>query len=247
MSLKGQVNIEKLPQHVAIIMDGNGRWAKSKGQIRLFGHQAGVQTVKKIVQIAGELGVKYLTVYAFSTENWNRPQDEVFGLMSILVKAIDSEIKELNEKNVKLNFIGEIEKLPENVQQKIKEAIESTKNNSGITFNVALSYSGRWEIIDAVKKIAKDVKNDNLNIDKINETLFSSYLTTRNMPDPDLLIRTSGELRISNFLLYQIAYSEFYFTDVFWPDFSEEDFYKALISYQNREIRKGQISEQLKK
>jgi len=247
MSLRKEINIEKIPQHVAIIMDGNGRWAKARGQARLFGHKAGEQTVKKILQISGELGIKYLTVYAFSTENWSRPEDEISGLMSILLNAIDSELKKLNESNVKLNVIGEIEKLPEKVRVKINEAMTLTKSNTGITFNVALSYSGRWEIINAVKKIAEDVKNNNLEISKIDETLFSSYLTTRNMPDPDLLIRTSGELRISNYLLYQIAYSEFYFTNVFWPDFSEEEFYKAIISYQNREIRKGKISEQIKK
>jgi len=247
MSLKEEINVEKLPQHVAIIMDGNGRWAKARGQIRLFGHNAGVQTIKKILRIAGGLGIRHLTVYAFSTENWNRPKDEVSGLMSILLKAMESELKALHESNVKINVIGEIEKLPRDVRGKINEAIELTRNNSGITFNVALSYSGRWEIINAAKKIAEDVKNNNLEIDNIDEKLFPSYLTTGNMPDPELLIRTSGELRISNFLLYQIAYSEFYFADVYWPDFSEEEFYKALISYQNREIRKGKTSEQLKK
>ena len=247
MSLKKEIDIEKLPQHIAIIMDGNGRWAKSKGKMRLLGHQAGVQAVKKVLQLAGELGIKYLTVYAFSTENWNRPQEEVSGLMSILLKAIGSELQKLNESNVKLRVIGDIDKLPKEVQQKIEGALELTKNNSGITFNVALSYSGRWEIVHAAKKIAEEVKNNHLEVDKIDETIFASYLTTCNMPDPDLVIRTSGELRISNFLLYQIAYSEFYFTDIFWPDFSEEEFYKALISYQNREIRKGQTSEQLKK
>ena len=246
MSLKSEINIEKIPQHVAIIMDGNGRWAKQRGQVRLFGHKAGVQSVKKILQLSGELGIKYLTVYAFSTENWSRPEDEVSGLMSILLNALDFELKKMNESNVKLNVIGEIEKLPEKVRVRINEAMELTKSNSGITFNLALSYSGRWEIINAVKKIAEDIKNRNLEISEIDETLFSSYLTTRNMPDPDLLIRTSGELRISNYLLYQIAYSEFYFTNVFWPDFSEEEFYKAIISYQSREIRKGKISEQLK-
>jgi len=245
MLLKKDINLEKLPQHIALIMDGNGRWAKAKGQPRLFGHKAGVQTVKKILQISAKLGVKYLTVYAFSIENWNRPKDEVSGLMTILLSAIRSELNELNKANVKLNVIGEIEKLPTKIRTKINEAIELTKNNTGIRFNVALNYSGRWEIVNAAKKIAEDVKNNNLEINKIDETLFSSYLTTRNMPDPDLLIRTSGELRISNYLLYQIAYSEFYFTDVFWPDFSEEEFYKAIISYQNREIRKGKISEQL--
>jgi len=246
MLLEKEINIEKLPQHVAIIMDGNGRWAKARGQIRLFGHKAGVQAVKRILQVAGKLGIKYLTVYAFSTENWNRPKEEVSGLMSILLMAVESELKELHASNVKLNVIGEIEKLPKKVKQKIDEAIKLTKNNSGITFNVAISYSGRWEIINAAKRIAEDVKNNNLEIDKIDEELFPSYLATGNMPDPELLIRTSGELRVSNYLLYQIAYSEFYFTDVFWPDFSEEEFYKALISYQNREIRRGQISAETK-
>ena len=245
MSLKEQINIKNLPQHIAIIMDGNGRWAKSKGKIRLAGHNAGVKVLKNILRCAGELGIKYLTVYAFSSENWYRPKDEVSGLMSILMNAIKSEIKEIHESDVKINVIGELCKLPEKVQEKINSAIELTKNNKRITFNVALSYGGRSEIINAVKKIAEDTKNNNLEINQINENLFSQYLTTKNMPDPELLIRTSGEQRISNFLLYQIAYSELYFTDVFWPDFSEENFYAAIIDYQNRERRYGKTSEQL--
>ena len=245
MTLKDQININKLPQHIAIIMDGNGRWAKQRGQMRLFGHKAGVKTLKNILRCAGHLGVKYLTVYAFSTENWNRPQEEVSGLMSILLQAIKSEIKEIHESDVKINVIGDINKLPQKVQQRINEAIELTKNNKRITFNIALNYGARDEIINAVKNIANDLINNNIQTQDINQNLFSSYLTTKNIPDPELLIRTSGELRISNFLLYQIAYSELYFTDVLWPDFTEDIFYEAIIDYQKRERRYGKTSEQI--
>ncbi|MDR2834881.1 MAG: isoprenyl transferase [Bacteroidales bacterium] len=247
MSLKEQINIEKLPKHVAIIMDGNGRWAKSKGQMRLLGHKAGVKALKNILRCAGTLGIKYLTVYAFSTENWNRPQDEVSGLMTILLNAIKSEIKEIHESDVKINVIGDTSKLPEKVQQKINDAIELTKTNKRITFNIALSYSSRCDIINAVKNIAEDYKNNKINQTEINETLFSKYLSTKEIPNPELLIRTSGELRISNFLLFEIAYSELYFTDIFWPDFSEENFYQAILDYQSRERRYGKTSEQIKK
>jgi undecaprenyl diphosphate synthase len=244
--MKEKINIEKLPKHVAIIMDGNGRWAKAKGQNRLFGHSAGVETLKNILRCAGNIGIKYLTVYAFSTENWNRPQDEVSGLMTILLDAIKSEIEEIHKSDVRINVIGDIQKLPQNVQSRINDAIELTKNNKGITFNIALSYGGRWDIVNAVMDIAEDYKQDKINKTDITENLFSTYLSTKNIPDPELIIRTSGELRLSGFLLYESVYSELYFTDVYWPDFSEEDFYKAIIDYQNRERRLGKISEQLK-
>ncbi|MDR0825095.1 MAG: isoprenyl transferase [Prevotella sp.] len=246
MIMKEKINIEKLPKHVAIIMDGNGRWAKAKGQNRLFGHSAGVETLKNILRCAGNIGIKYLTVYAFSTENWNRPQDEVSGLMTILLDAIKSEIEEIHKSDVRINVIGDIQKLPQNVQSRINDAIELTKNNKGITFNIALSYGGRWDIVNAVMDIAEDYKQDKINKTDITENLFSTYLSTKNIPDPELIIRTSGELRLSGFLLYESVYSELYFTDVYWPDFSEEDFYKAIIDYQNRERRLGKISEQLK-
>jgi undecaprenyl diphosphate synthase len=244
--MKDKINTENIPKHVAIIMDGNGRWAKAKGQNRLFGHRAGVKALKNILRCAGNIGVKYLTVYAFSTENWNRPQDEVSGLMTILLSAIKSEIEEIHKSDVRINVIGDIQKLPQNVQNKINDAIELTKDNKRITFNIALSYGGRWDIINAVKNIAEDYKQDKINKTDIDETLFASYLSTKNMPDPELIIRTSGELRLSGFLIYESVYSELYFTDVYWPDFSEEDFYKAIIEYQARERRIGKTSEQLK-
>lgn len=245
MSLINNIDKNNLPAHVAIIMDGNGRWAKSKGQIRLKGHQEGAKTVKRILQASGELGIKYLTVYAFSTENWNRPSAEINGLMNLLVSSIDNEIDEIHKSGVKVSVIGEIDKLPTNVRKKLNFAVEKTKNNQRINFIVALSYSGRWEILNAVKEITKDINNNILDIENINEDVFAKHLSTKNIPDPELLIRTSGEKRISNFLLYQIAYTELYFTDILWPDFSKEDFYTAIVDYQNRERRFGKISEQI--
>jgi undecaprenyl diphosphate synthase len=244
MSLINSIDKNKLPQHVAIIMDGNGRWAKSRGQIRLKGHQEGTKTVKRILQASGELGIKYLTVYTFSTENWNRPKAEINGLMSLLVSSIDNEIDEINKSDVKISVIGDIGKLPSNVRKKINFAIEKTKNNKSINFIIALSYSGRWEIVNAIKEMFKN--SENINPEEITEEMFAKYLSTKNIPDPELLIRTSGEQRISNFLLYQIAYSELYFTNKLWPDFSKEDFYEAIINYQNRERRFGKTSEQIK-
>jgi undecaprenyl diphosphate synthase len=246
MSLKNKIDLNKLPQHVAVIMDGNGRWAKFRGQVRLNGHQAGAKTVKSTLQACGELGIKNLTVYAFSTENWKRPQTEISGLMNLLISSIDKEIDEINKSGVKISVIGQIERLPKNVQKKLNYAIDLTKNNQRVNFIIALSYSGRWEIANAAKNIADDYKNGKINIDDINEDLFSDYLTTKEIPDPELLIRTSGERRISNFLLYQLAYSELYFTDVLWPDFSKEDFYAAIIDFQARERRFGKTSDQLK-
>lgn len=246
MTIKEKININNLPQHIAIIMDGNGRWAKEKEQIRLFGHKSGVKALKKILRCAGEIGIKYLTVYAFSTENWHRPKDEISGLMTILLQAIKSEIKEIHDSNTKINVIGDITKLPSKVQKKINDAIELTKNNNRICFSIALNYSGRADILNAAKKIAEDFKNNKINLDSINDTLFHEYLYTKEITYPDLLIRTGGEFRISNFLLFETAYSEMYFTNTFWPDFSEEEFYKAIISFQNRERRFGKTSEQIK-
>ena len=240
-----KIDKNNIPQHIAIIMDGNGRWAKSQNKRRLSGHQEGAKSLKSTLQTCGELGVKYLTVYAFSTENWNRPKIEINGLMNLLISSINNEIDEIHKSNVKISVIGEFEKLPKNVQKKLNFAIDLTKNNNRINFIIALSYSGRWDILNATKKIAEDYKNNMINIDNIDDTLFSEYLSTKNIPNPELLIRTSGELRISNFLLYQIAYSELYFTDTLWPDFSKEEIYKAIIDYQNRERRFGKTSEQL--
>ncbi|MDL2262007.1 isoprenyl transferase [Bacteroidales bacterium OttesenSCG-928-I21] len=247
MSLKDKIDLNKIPKHVAVIMDGNGRWAKARGEIRLNGHHAGARTVKSTLQACGELGIKNLTVYAFSTENWNRPQLEINGLMNLLVSSIDKEIDEIHKSGVKVTVVGEIEKLPKNVQKKINYATEQTKNNQRINFIIAISYSGRWEIINAVKQIAEEYKIGKINIDEITETTFSNYLTTNGIPDPELLIRTSGEERISNFLLYQLAYTELYFTDTLWPDFSKEDFYAAIIDFQSRERRFGKTSDQINK
>lgn len=245
MSLLNEIDKTRIPKHVAIIMDGNGRWAKSRGKIRLSGHQEGAKSVRTAIEVCGELGVKYLTVYAFSTENWSRPQAEVSGLMNLLVSSVDKEFEEINKLGVRIRVIGELDKLPSNVKSKLKFAIENTKNNTALNFVIALSYSGRWDIVNAARKLAQDCKNNVLNPDEINDKVFESYLSTADIPDPELLIRTSGEERISNFLLYQLAYSEFYFTDVLWPDFSKNEFYSAIINYQKRERRFGKTSEQL--
>ncbi len=247
MSLKKNINTEKLPRHIAIIMDGNGRWAKKQGKFRVFGHRNGVKTVKKIVEAAGEIGLEFITLYAFSKENWNRPYSEIDALMQLLVNAVNNELTKLNEQNVKLLTIGDISKLPVPVEEKLNYAKKLTENNTGLKLILALNYGGRSEIIKATKKISEQIKNNKINIDDINNDLFNKYLYTAEIPDPDLLIRTSGEYRISNFLLWQIAYSELYFTNKFWPDFDKEDFYKAIIDYQNRERRFGKTSEQIKK
>lgn len=235
-----------IPRHVAVIMDGNGRWAELHGSDRIFGHQQGVDAVRSIVEGAGESGVEYLTLYAFSTENWDRPRDEVNALMSLLVHAIVQETGNLNEKNVKMLAIGDIASLPTDVQHKLAEAIESTSSNTGLNLILALSYSGRWEILEAVKKIISKTKNGELNENQINETMFSNHLSTVGIPDPELLIRTSGEYRISNFLLWQIAYSEFYFTPILWPDFRKENLFEAIGDFQRRERRFGKTSEQIR-
>jgi undecaprenyl diphosphate synthase len=247
MSVKEQLDKEKLPRHVAIIMDGNGRWAKKRGNARVFGHKHGVKAVREVTETAAELGMKFLTLYAFSTENWNRPKNEIDALMSLLVSTIASETKTLMDNNVKLKSIGCKETLPKGVREKLSACVEGTKDNDGLTLVLALSYSSRWEIIEGVKKVATDVRDGKLDPSKIDSDIFSQYLETAEMPDPELLIRTSGELRISNFLLWQIAYSELYFCNVLWPDFRKEHFFKALLDYQGRERRFGKISDQVKK
>lgn len=245
MSLIEQLNKEKLPRHVAVIMDGNGRWAKQRGSARVFGHKNGVKAVREVTEGCAELGIEYLTLYAFSTENWNRPKNEVDALMALLVSTIASETKTLMENNVKLESIGCKSNLPKSVQDKLAESIHKTSGNTGLTLVLALSYSSRWEIIEAVKKVSEDVKNHKLDVSDINNEVFSNYLETSEMPDPELLIRTSGEYRISNFLLWQIAYSELYFSNILWPDFRREHLYEALLDFQKRERRFGKTSDQL--
>ncbi len=237
------IDTHNLPEHIAIIMDGNGRWAKEKGLPRVAGHRAGMKSVKKIVRLCSELGIKVLTLYAFSTENWTRPKKEISTLMSILREYLRKEIDELHQKNVKIDFMGRIYELPELVQQDLKWAKEKTANNTGLLLNVALNYSGRVDIIDAVKKIIVDIENKKCRKEDVNEALFEKYLYTADLPEPDLLIRTSGEMRISNFLLWQIAYTEIYITPTYWPDFSKEHLLSAIVDYQKRERRFGGILE----
>lgn len=231
-----------LPHHIAIIMDGNGRWAKKRGLPRVAGHRAGVKAVKRIVKVAGEMGIKFLTLYTFSTENWKRPKEEVSAIMKLLEQTTRREIDELDKNNVRLITTGRIEEFSPRRKAILEKATQRTKSNTGLTLNLALSYSGRIEILDAVKKLAEDVKQEKLEINNIDENLFSKYLYTKNLPDPDLLIRTSGEMRISNFLLWQTSYTELYITQVLWPDFSVEDFYKAILNYQERERRFGRVN-----
>ncbi len=245
MSLEESINKQKLPRHIAIIMDGNGRWAKKKGNMRIFGHKNGVQAVREASEAAAELGVEYLTLYAFSTENWNRPRTEVDALMSLLVSTINAETKTLMKNNIRLQAIGELDSLPQTVQNKLNSAIEQTAENNRMTLVLALSYSARWEIVRAAKQIATDALENKLSLTDLDDNRFASYLTTTDIPDPELLIRTSGECRISNFLLWQIAYSELYFTDVLWPDFRKENLYEAIINFQQRERRFGKTSEQI--
>ena len=236
---------EKIPMHVAIIMDGNGRWAAEKGEERIFGHSQGVESVRSVIETAIELRVSYLTLYAFSTENWNRPKKEVDGLMDLLVQSISKEIDELKKNNVRLLAIGDIQALPAKTYSSLEKAINETKNNETITLILALNYSAKWEIIQAIKTISEGVKQNNISSAEINEKLVSDYLSTNKIPDPELLIRTSGENRISNFLLWQIAYTELYFTDVLWPDFRRNDFLNAVIEYQSRNRRFGMLSSQV--
>ena len=245
MSKKEQINTNNVPKHIAIIMDGNGRWAKQQGEDRIYGHYEGVNSVRSVVKGAGEIGVKYITLYAFSTENWNRPKEEVAALMELLVSTISMETPELHKKNVRLQAIGNIDSLPPSCIDELNESINMTANNTGLTLVLALSYSSKWEIINAVKHIASDAKNNELNIEDITEQHIQKYLCTKDIPDPELMIRTSGENRISNFLLWQLAYAEFYFTETLWPDFREEDLFTAVLNYQNRERRFGKTSEQL--
>ncbi len=237
----------EIPKHIAIIMDGNGRWAKKRGLPRAAGHKRGVDTVRNIVETCTQLGVKYLTLYTFSTENWKRPQEEVSVLMRLLLRSLKDRTSELHENDIKLTTIGDISALPVEVQNQLLEDIEKTKNNKKMVLNLALSYSGRWEILRAVNNISEELKEGKINAGKIDEKIFSDHLTTCNMPDPDLVIRTSGEFRVSNFLLWQIAYSEFYITDVYWPEFNREHLYDAIRNFQKRERRFGKVSEQLKK
>jgi len=244
-SAKERIDPARLPRHVAVIMDGNGRWAKEHGKPRIFGHRNGVKAVREITEAAAEIGVPFLTLYAFSTENWNRPVLEVNALMDILVSTIREELETMNKNNIRLGVIGDIERLPPMTRKALLEGIENTKNNTRMTLTLALNYSARWEIMEAMRKVTKLAGDGQLKASDINETLVSSMLATAQMPDPELLIRTSGEHRISNFLLWQIAYTELYFSDVYWPDFEREDFFSAIVDYQQRERRFGRISEQL--
>ncbi len=243
MLYKEQIDKDRIPTHVAIIMDGNGRWAKERKQVRSFGHQAGAETVHIIAEEAAKLGVKYLTLYTFSTENWNRPADEVNALMGLLMASIEEEIFMKN--NISFRIIGDTERLPQMVLQKLNECIEHTSGNTGMCLVLALSYSSKWEITNAVKNIASKVKEGKLSVSNIDNETIDKHLSTNFMPDPDLLIRTGGEIRLSNYLLWQCAYSELYFCDTYWPDFKEEEFYKAICDYQGRERRYGKTSEQI--
>ena len=242
---KKELDINNIPNHIAIIMDGNGRWAKKKGLPRIAGHKEGINSVRDITRICGEIGVNYLTLYTFSTENWNRPKKEVNALMSLLLNTIKKEVRELHKNNVKFSTIGDLSFLPKNTENGLKEGMALTKNNTGLNLILALNYGSRHEIIDSVISIAGKVKSGEIDINHIDEALFSSFLYTKNYPDPDLLIRTSGELRISNFLLWQCAYTEMYLTNTYWPSFREEDLFKAILDFQSRERRYGKISEQV--
>lgn len=246
-SLKDRIDRRKLPSHVAIIMDGNGRWAKKQGFARTFGHEKGVDSVRDTVEAAAELGIGYLTMYAFSTENWNRPKYEIDALMRILVKSLHKEMDTLMKNNICLQAIGNLNSLPPGSLKELMRSINATSGNTGLKLVLALSYSSRWEILEAVKSIVKEVGEGRIEADNIDSELFNTFLTTRDIPEPELLIRTSGEYRISNFLLWQIAYSELYFTPVLWPDFSKEDFYAAILDFQQRERRFGLTSEQINK
>ena len=246
MDKKSQINREKLPRHVAVIMDGNGRWAKRQGHARVFGHKHGVTAVRETVEAAAELGIQYLTLYAFSTENWNRPKLEVDALMELLVRTIKNEVKTLMKNDIRLTVIGKTDMLPERSRNKLAEAIEETKYNKHMTLVLALSYSSKWEITEAIRQIAEQAKAGKLDPANITEETLSDNLSTKGMPDPELMIRTSGEQRISNFLLWQLAYAELYFTETLWPDFRKDNLYDAIIDYQQRERRFGKTSEQIK-
>lgn len=246
MNLLDSIDQTNLPKHLAIIMDGNGRWAKQQGFLRAFGHENGTKSVKKTITTCAKLGIEYLTLYAFSTENWNRPKLEVEALMRILINSLKKELVTLQENNIKLNAIGNLDKLPKSAQKELVDVIDKTKNNTRLTLTLALSYGSREELVNAVRIISDKVKNNIISIDAIDDSIINEHLYTQNLPDVDLLIRTSGEHRISNFLLWQIAYAELYFTNVLWPDFKDQDLYEAIISYQKRERRFGKTSEQIK-
>ncbi|GAB3565594.1 isoprenyl transferase [Spirosoma luteolum] len=245
--MKEDIDQSNLPQHIAVIMDGNGRWAKQQGAARIFGHRSAIKAVREVTEGCAELGIKYLTLYAFSTENWNRPKYEVDALMTLLVHTIRGEIKTLMDNNVRLSTIGHTETLPADCQRELAEAMRETAGNTGLTLILALSYSGRWEIIEAARQLAADVRDGKIGPADIDEQRFSSYLTTANIPDPELMIRTSGEMRISNFMLWQLAYSEFYMPEVLWPDFRRKHLHEAILTYQQRERRFGKTSEQVSK
>ncbi len=245
MDSKAQIDMGKLPRHIAIIMDGNGRWAKQHGRPRVFGHKNGVRAVRETTEAAAELGVEYLTLYAFSTENWGRPRTEVTALMHLLVETLHKEIGTLNKNNIRLQAIGDIAKLPAKTHRALLDGIERTQNNTRMTLVLALNYSAKWEILEAARQLAAKAKQNEIEPEDIDETLFAESLTTRGIPDPELLIRTSGERRLSNFLLWQAAYSELLFTETFWPDFSKEHFYQAIVDFQGRERRFGKTSEQV--
>jgi undecaprenyl diphosphate synthase len=244
-SFRNRLDKSRIPKHVAVIMDGNGRWAEKHGKARVFGHESGVESVRSVVEGAGEIGIKHLTLYAFSTENWDRPKNEVEALMELLVHAIDNESELLMKNNVRLSAIGDLSKMPTKVKERLDSCIRFLSDNTGLNLILALSYSSKWEIINAVKNLAKDSVKGKINPEMINNELFETYLNTTDIPDPELLIRTSGEFRISNFLLWQIAYAELYFTEKLWPDFRKEDLFEAVFDFQNRERRFGKISEQL--
>jgi undecaprenyl diphosphate synthase len=244
MSFLKQINTDKLPSHIAIIMDGNGRWARQKGMDRIFGHQQGVNALREVIEAAAELKIKFLTVYAFSTENWGRPDEEVSALMGIMVQSLTKETGTLIKNNIRLTAIGDTERLADDVRERLMETIYLTSGATGLNLVVAMSYSSRWEITEAAKKLTADIISGITDPDSVNESSFEKYLTTSGIPDPELMIRTSGEIRISNFLLWQLAYTELYFTEILWPDFGKEEFYKAIIDYQKRERRFGKTSEQ---
>jgi undecaprenyl diphosphate synthase len=245
MSLKEQINTVKLPSHIAVIMDGNGRWARQRSLDRVFGHQQGVNAVRNVIEAAAELGVRYLTLYAFSTENWGRPDEEVSALMAIMIQSLNKETETLIKNNIRMLTIGDVDRLSDDVKERLDDTIKLTSDCTGLNLIVALSYSSRWEITEAARRMANDVKNGVINIDSVNEEEFGNYLSTAGIPDPDLMIRTSGEMRISNFLLWQLAYTELYITETLWPDFGKDNFYDAIIEYQRRERRFGRTSEQV--
>lgn len=246
MNLKDQINRDRLPRHIGIIMDGNGRWARKKGGERIFGHRSAVESVRQVVEAAGDLGVEYLTLYAFSTENWKRPKSEIDGLMTLLTHTIKAETKKLNENNVRLLAIGNLTDLPGGVQKQLAQAVKLTSENTGLQLVLGLSYSGRWEITDAIRRMCKDAREGKLDPDSVDACMVESYMASSFMPDPELLIRTSGERRISNFMLWRLAYTELYFTPVLWPDYRKEHFYEAILDYQRRERRFGMVNERSK-